>query len=66
MITEPDKPHKGYPVLEAKAAEVKHFLPCLQRILADVVDDDDDDEYDGPAQVPNYAVRMLCVPKENI
>ena len=41
MITEPDKPHKGYPVLEAKAAEVKHFLPCLQRILADVLDDDD-------------------------
>ena len=38
MFTVPDKPHKSYPVLEAKAAEV---LPCLQSILADVLEEDD-------------------------
>ena len=41
MITDQLKPHKGYPVLEAKAAEVKHLLPCLETILRNVLEDDD-------------------------
>ena len=27
------KPHKAYPYLEAKAAETKHFLPCLEEVV---------------------------------
>ena len=37
MICHPNKPHKNFPVLEAKAAETKHFLPCLLAVIQEVL-----------------------------
>ena len=41
MITDTQKPHKAYPCLEAKAAETKHFLPCLEEVVKESLPGDD-------------------------
>ena len=38
MICDPAKPFKGYPCLEAKAAETEWFPPCLEVVLKEVID----------------------------
>ena len=40
MITNTQKPHKAYPCLEAKAAETKHFLPCLEEVVKESLPED--------------------------
>ena len=42
MICDPTKPFKGYPCLEAKASETKWFLPCLEMVLKEVLDLEED------------------------
>ena len=42
MICDATKPFKGYPCLEAKAAETKHFLPCLESVLNEILDPAED------------------------
>ena len=40
MLCDINKPHKGYPVLDCKASECKHVLPCLESLLREVLDPD--------------------------
>ena len=40
MVTNTQKPHKAYPCLEAKAAETKHFLPCLDEVVKESLPED--------------------------
>ena len=40
MICDPASPHKKFASLDSKAAECKHFCPCLLEVLQDVLDDD--------------------------
>ena len=40
MITDTQKPRKAYPCLEAKAAETKHFLPCLEEVVKESLPED--------------------------
>ena len=40
MITNTQKPHKAYPCLEAKAAETKDFLPCLDEVVKESLPED--------------------------
>ena len=40
MITDPAKPHKSFPVLEAKASETKHLMPILLILLQELLDED--------------------------
>ena len=40
MVCDPTKPHKSFPCLEAKAAETKHLLLCLEVLLREVLDED--------------------------
>ena len=42
MICDATNPFKGYPCLEAKAAETKHFLPCLESVLNEILDPAED------------------------
>ena len=37
MFTDPKKPHRQFPCLEAKAAETKHILPCLLKVLIEAL-----------------------------
>lgn len=51
MFCDPAKPHKNYPVLEAKAAETKHLLPCLLQVLQEVL----------PAEEPIHGKMQACL-----
>ena len=42
MVCDPTKPHKSFPCLEAKAAETKHLLPCLEVLLREVLDEENE------------------------
>ena len=51
MICDPNKPHKNFPVLEAKAAETKHFLPCLLAVIQEVL----------PPEEPIHEKMKICL-----
>ena len=51
MICDPNKPHKNFPVLEAKAAETKHFLPCLLAVIQEVL----------PLEEPIHEKMKICL-----
>ena len=51
MICDPNKPHKNFPVLEAKAAETKHFLPCLLAVIQEVL----------PPEEPIHEKTKICL-----
>ena len=51
MICHPNKPHKNFPVLEAKAAETKHFLPCLLAVIQEVL----------PPEEPIHEKMKICL-----
>lgn len=40
MITDVSAPHKKYPCLDCKAAETKHFLPCLLEVIKQALPED--------------------------
>ena len=51
MITDITKPHKAFPCLEAKAAETKHFLPCLEEVVKESL----------PEGVPIHHTMLDCL-----
>ena len=52
MLTDTTKPHKRPPCLEAKAAETKWLLPCLEALLAEVLDPEED---------PIHSTMLECI-----
>ena len=51
MFTDVTAPHKKFPCLDAKAAETKHFLPCLLEVLQQAL----------PEGEPIHAVMLDCL-----
>ena len=51
MFTDVTAPHKKFPCLDAKAAETKHFLPCLFQVLQQAL----------PEGEPIHAVMLACL-----
>ena len=51
MITDITKPHKAFPCLEAKAAETKHLLPCLEEVVKESL----------PEGVPIHHTMLDCL-----
>ena len=41
LLTDTQKPHKACPCMEAKTAETKHVLPCLQEVVKESLPEDD-------------------------
>lgn len=51
MICDPAKPHKFFPVLDAKASETKHLMPILQILLQELLEEDEE----------IHASMILCI-----
>ena len=52
MLCDTTKPFKVFPCLEAKVAETKHFLPCLEAVLKELLD---------PAEDPIHITMIAAI-----
>lgn len=41
MVVDTQRPHKSYPCLESKASECKRLLPCLEIVMKEVLDEEE-------------------------